>query len=59
MQRGILWVTRAKSNMPYTIVKKLKITNDKIILDARIKLTGLKSGKIYNDNFRLIIADVT
>ena len=58
MQRGILWVTRAKTNMAYTIVKTLKITNDKIILDARIKLTGLKSGKDYNDSFRLIIADV-
>lgn len=58
MQRGILWVTRAKTNMSYTIVKKLKITNDKIILDARIKLTGPKSGKDYNGSFRLIIADV-
>lgn len=58
MLRGILWVTRAKTNMSYTIVKKLKITNDKIILDARIKLTGPKSSKDYNGCFRLIIADV-
>jgi hypothetical protein len=58
MMRGILWVTRAKTNMSYTIVKKLKITNDKIILDARIKLTGPKSSKDYNGCFRLIIADV-
>jgi Transposase DDE domain/Domain of unknown function (DUF4372) len=57
-QRGILWVTRAKTNMSYTIVKKLKITNDKIILDAKIKLTGPKSSKDYNGCFRLIIADV-
>jgi hypothetical protein len=57
-QRGILWVTRAKTNMSYAIVKKLKITNDRIILDAKIKLTGLKSSKDYKDSFRLIIADV-
>lgn len=44
--------------MSYTIVKKHKITNDKIILDAKIKLTGPKSSKDYNGCFRLIIADV-
>lgn len=58
MQRGILWVTRAKSNMAYKIVKKLKITNSMIILDAKIKLVGPKSGKEYPENLRLIIADV-
>jgi hypothetical protein len=58
MQRGILWVTRAKSNMAYKIVKKLKNTNSMIILDARIKLVGPKSGKEYPENLRLIIADV-
>lgn len=58
MQRGILWVTRAKTNMSYTIIKKLKITNDQIILDAKIKLTGKKSGNDYNKSFRLIIANV-
>jgi hypothetical protein len=58
MQRGILWVTRAKTNMQYTIVKKLKITHCNIILDAKIKLTGPKSSKDYNECFRFIIADV-
>ena len=58
MQRGILWVTRAKSNMSYTIVKKFKPANDAIILDAEIELEGYKSSKGYPQSFRLIIADV-
>jgi hypothetical protein len=58
MQRGILWVTRAKSNMSYRIVKKLKRTHSAIIVDAKIKLKGAKSNKGYPECFRLIIADV-
>ncbi|HEX2960088.1 MAG TPA: IS4 family transposase [Chitinispirillaceae bacterium] len=58
MQRGILWVTRAKTNMKYRIVKKTKSTNKSIILDAKIKLQGPKSKKDYSESFRLIIADV-
>lgn len=58
MQRGILWVTRAKSNMKYRIVKKEKLTNKSIVLDAKIKLLGPKSKKEYPECFRLIIADV-
>jgi IS4 transposase len=58
MLRGILWVTRAKTNMSYTIVKKFKITNDKIILDAKIKINGPKSSHECPECFRFIIADV-
>ena len=58
MQRGILWISRAKTNMAYRIVKKFKITNKNIIIDAKIKLTGIKSSKLYPEGFRLIIADV-
>lgn len=58
MQRGILWISRSKTNMAYRIVKKLKITNRSIIVDAKIKLTGIKSSKLYPECFRLIIADV-
>jgi hypothetical protein len=58
MQRGILWISRAKTNMAYRIVKKLKITNKSIIVDAKIKLTGIKSSQLYPECFRLIIADV-
>lgn len=58
MQRGILWVTRSKTNMAYTIVKKCKSAHKSVILDAEIKLTGIKSSSDYRESFRLIIADV-
>jgi hypothetical protein len=58
MQRGILWITRAKTNMAYQVIKKFKITNKSVIMDAKIKLTGIKSSKLYPECFRLIIADV-
>lgn len=58
MNRGILWVTRAKTNMSYRIVKKLKSTHRSIVLDAKIRLKGAKSIKAYPDYFRLIVADV-
>ena len=57
-QRGILWISRAKTNMVYRTVKKFKITNKSIILDAKIKLTGIKSSQLYPECFRLIVADV-
>jgi hypothetical protein len=57
MQRGVLWITRAKSNMDYKIVKRLKAKGS-IILDAEIRLQGIKSSKDYPQTLRLIIADV-
>ena len=45
MQRGIFWVTRAKKNMSYKIIKKFKRSKESIILDALIKLHGSKSSK--------------
>lgn len=58
MGRGILWISRAKSNMAYRIVKRFKITNKNVVVDAKIKLTGVKSSQLYPECFRLIIADV-
>ena len=58
MKRGVLWVTRAKSNMCYSIIKKFKSANAAIILDAEIKLDTPKSSKAYSKSLRLIIADV-
>jgi hypothetical protein len=58
MMRGVLWVTRAKTNMAYRIIRTFKKIHSGIILDAEIKLTGIKSGKDYPQSFRLIIADV-
>ncbi|MCK5021389.1 MAG: IS4 family transposase [Candidatus Peribacteraceae bacterium] len=60
MFRGVFWITRAKSNMSYKVVKRFKHKNKNksIILDAKIKLKGTKSAKDYPGTFRLIIADV-
>jgi len=58
MQRGILWVTRAKTNMSYKVVRRLKRNHPSILLDAHIKLKGIKSGKEYPQSLRLIRANV-
>jgi hypothetical protein len=58
MSRGILWVTRAKSNMAFKVVRTLSRKNGNIICDVVIKLTGVKSKKDYPQSFRLIVADV-
>lgn len=59
MSRGILWVTRAKTNMAYRVVRRLaKKRKGNIIRDLEIKLTGVKSKKAYPESFRLIVADV-
>lgn len=58
MQRGILWVTRAKTNMSYKVIRKFKRTHKSIIRDAEIRLKGYRSGNDYPQTFRLIVADV-
>ncbi len=58
MQRGVVWVTRSKTNMSYRVVKKYKTTNSSIIKDAAIKLRGTNSSQFYPEIFRLIIANV-
>lgn len=57
-QRGISWVTRAKTNMAYHVVSTFVSNNPAVVLDAEIKLDGIKSGKDYPESYRLIIADV-
>ncbi|MBD3374497.1 IS4 family transposase [candidate division KSB1 bacterium] len=58
MSRGIIWVTRAKTNMSYKVVRKQGKKNGNVIRDVEIKLTGVKSKKDYPQSFRLIAADV-
>ena len=47
MQRGILWVTRAKTNMAYKIVHRLKKTHKSIIRDSVIRLKRYQSSRDY------------
>jgi hypothetical protein len=56
--RGIFWVTRAKENMAYRVIKKRKHKDSAIKMDADILLTGVQSGKNYTQKLRLIVADV-
>ena len=57
--RGVFWVTRAKDNMQYTVVKKLKTTDNKrIISDEVIRLNGVLTSKDYPGEFRLVTAMV-
>lgn len=56
-QRGIFWVTRAKDNMVYEVVKKRKRTGA-IRLDAEIRLKNHQAFKDYPENLRLVIATV-
>jgi hypothetical protein len=58
MQRGILWVTRAKTNMSYKIVRRLKKSHKSIIRDSEIRLKGYRSSKDYPQTLRLIVANV-
>ncbi len=58
MQRGILWVTRAKTNMSYKIVRRQKKTHKSIIRDSEIRLKGYRSSKDYPQTLRLIVANV-
>jgi hypothetical protein len=58
-ERGIFWVTRAKDNMSYEVVKELP--NDAqqgIIRDQLIILNTEKSQKAYPKQFRLVTARV-
>ena len=55
-QRGIFWVTRAKSNMAYEIVGQHSAPRGNILLDASIRLTGNKSAKEYPEHMRIVVA---
>lgn len=56
-RRGVWWVTRAKDNMQYQVVRKLKTTdNPRILSDEVIRLTGGKTQKEYPHEFRRVKA---
>jgi hypothetical protein len=45
-QRGVFWVTRAKDNMSYKVLKNLPTKNENIIKDQRIRLQGKHQGMV-------------
>ena len=57
-KRSIFWVTRAKDNMKYHIVKKCKMTKSNIISDYIIELETDKTKENYPQTLRLVVAYV-
>ena len=59
MQRGVFWVTRAKDNLQYRVLKQLKTTRDERILsDELIELVTRQSAQHYPRPLRRIGAKV-
>jgi len=56
--RGVFWVTRAKDNMAYQIIKQHKKPKGNIISDDLIELTITKSYEAYPQYLRLVTANV-
>src|SRR5262245_2097082 len=58
-QRGVLWVTRAKENTDYCVVKRgQKKRQESILRDDLIRLRGPKSKKLYPRVLRRVVAEV-
>lgn len=57
-KKGVFWVTRAKDNMQYRIVKTCKPDRKNIIGDYIIELTAEKTNGHYPKYFRLVVAEV-
>lgn len=56
--RGVFWVTRAKTNMKYKVVKRNRQLGKNILRDDLIELTTAKSHNAYSKQMRLIEANV-
>jgi len=58
-QRGVFWVTRAKDNLDYRVVKRnLRTANGRILRDDLIRLRGPKSKELYPEVLRRVVARV-
>lgn len=58
-EREVNWVSRAKDNLQYKVVKRLQTTdNPHILKDEIIELTGFKSSEAYPGHLRRIVARV-
>jgi hypothetical protein len=57
-KRGVLWVTRSKDNMQYDVMGQQTAPNGNIIKDELILLKGEKSNAAYEEQIRMVTADV-
>jgi len=55
--RGVFWVSRAKDNMAYRVVKRNK-AKENVLKDVHIILKGNKSRNDYSEQLRMITARV-
>ncbi len=54
--QGVWWVTRAKTNMAYQVVKKLPVSqNSNILQDQWVRLTGFVSQEAYSKEIRRVV----
>ena len=59
-QRGVFWVTRAKDNLDYRVVKRnLRKPQGRILRDDLIQLRGVKSKELYPQVLRRVVARVS
>lgn len=56
LQRGVFWVTRAKENMAYEVLKALPVPKGNILRDELIVLSNPDAAKDYPDLLRRITA---
>ena len=54
--RGVFWVTRAKTNIDYQVMGQHKPTTKNIVQDDIIRLTGVTTKDYYPDKLRLVEA---
>jgi hypothetical protein len=57
-RRGVFWITRAKDNMKYRIVKQHTKPKGDVLSDVLIELESPKSYKAYPQQLRLVTANV-
>ena len=56
--RGVFWITRAKDNMQYRVVKQHTPPKGDVLSDVLIELKTPKSHKAYPQRLRLVTANV-
>lgn len=57
-EREVLWVSRAKSNMQYEVVRQHAPASGRILRDVVIRLTGIRAKGTYPGELRLVTARV-
>jgi hypothetical protein len=56
LRRGVWWVTRAKDNLQYRVLKRRKRTSKKIVRDEIIELVTPASRSEYPERMRRVVA---